>query len=287
MDSVPDFRRLVSRVKYTPVPGAYDWSLLGGQHEWAWGIGLPYQALAGPRAAAVMPENPCASIADDSISSTISLAQSCGYWASLQSFLTYSFGWSRHDKGLIWWHEHGYPTEDARFALIDAVWRFDGHLLRYISWSIEHHPSAPLGRFARIMDSRQVSVSPQLADSLREAARLARPGGSPDGYHLQDGGHIYAPSRVPGEGGHSAPHSDARLVGVDPERRSATLISETVSGWYLALDELGGTLPKLPNHRNWRIDVYVRPIGFLGTFRRSTVTGLWFSGRHSLHVIGN
>lgn len=55
-------------------------------------------------------------------------------------------------------------------------------------------------------------------------------------------------------------------------------------GWYSQL---------LTSPRAWkgshdvRMDVIVRPLGWLGTYRKSRVTGLWFRGRHRWHMLGN
>lgn len=48
----------------------------------------------------------------------------------------------------------------------------------------------------------------------------------------------------------------------------------------------GATLPSLGTG-SWHVDVVVKPMGWLGTFRRSWVTGLWFQGRHLIHAAGN
>ena len=36
-----------------------------------------------------------------------------------------------------------------------------------------------------------------------------------------------------------------------------------------------------------RMDEVVRPLGWLGTYRKSRVTGLWFRGWHRWHMLGN
>lgn len=69
------------------------------------------------------------------------------------------------------------------------------------------------------------------------------------------------------------------------EARRATLIVESMVGWYRALVEAGSTLPTLKD-RSWHIDVYARPVGYLGTYRRSRVSGIWFSGPHRYHEPG-
>jgi len=45
------------------------------------------------------------------------------------------------------------------------------------------------------------------------------------------------------------------------------------------------TLPDL-GERSWHVDVFAKPAGWLGTFRRSRETGLWFQGKHSIHIKG-
>lgn len=61
---------------------------------------------------------------------------------------------------------------------------------------------------------------------------------------------------------------------------------DTYSGWYSALARLGATLPARFDGRSWRVDVVVRPIGWLGTYRQSRVTSRWFTGQHRWHELG-
>lgn len=89
---------------------------VGGQWEWCWANALPYRALVTPSVGAPMPAAP---------QREVDFRQYLGYWASLQSFLTYSFGWTRHDRGLRWWYDAGKPMDDARLGLIEAVWGRD------------------------------------------------------------------------------------------------------------------------------------------------------------------
>lgn len=42
-----------------------------------------------------------------------------------------------------------------------------------------------------------------------------------------------------------------------------------------------------PSGWSWRIDVICKQIGWLGTYRRSRVTGYWFAGKHSIHMAGH
>jgi hypothetical protein len=79
---VTDF--VLTRVDKPDVP-TVDHSVLdeqvGGQWEWTWAVALPYRALVSPSVGSAMPSAP--RIGDDYIATV-------GYWALLQSFLTYS-----------------------------------------------------------------------------------------------------------------------------------------------------------------------------------------------------
>ena len=210
----------------------------------------------------------------------VDFMQFLGYWTTLQGFLTYSFGWTRHDRGLRWWYEAGKPVDDPRFELIDAVWEHDGNLMAYAEWCHDR-----LGWFDNQALASWTSYDPSPDDltiewqrRLREARDVsAHDGMTPYGKHLETGDHSSGPSR---EG------YDATLTVIPNAERRAVYAVESALGWYRGLVELGAGLPTLKN-ASWYVDVYVRPIGFLGTYRRSRTTGLWFSGQHRSHTVGN
>lgn len=261
---------MIARIERPPSDTGFSDATPGGQHPWTWAVGLPYRALASPHGGNVMPAAPTRGT---------DVFDAVGYFAALQSFLTYSFGWTRHDKGLIWWCDAGMPTEDPRFALIREVWVEDGLLDSYIDWCTTHPVMNALEEYADHPDHRPPDLSLEWRRRLPgEVAGLDST--SPYGMHLEYGDHIRGPSEASGRTG-------ARLLGADQDARTATLIAETVTGWYAAMVEHGERLPPLTNGHSWRIDVFVKPIGFVGTYRRSRLTGLWFSGRHAFHVVGN
>jgi hypothetical protein len=89
--------------------------------------------------------------------------------------------------------------------------------------------------------------------------------------------------------GHSMTGEDdlgAMLMSPRPAGRQAAIIVNSMRGWHGALERLGGSLPQF-GLQHWHVDVFVRPVGWLGTFRRSDVTGVWFQGRHSVHTAWN
>lgn len=58
-----------------------------------------------------------------------------------------------------------------------------------------------------------------------------------------------------------------------------------MDAWYSDLMERGDALPTT-GIQSWKVDVFVKPVGFLGTYRKSFDTGLWFTGQHRHHLAG-
>lgn len=300
-----DFSRNIARVELmnADVLGSVSF-LNGGQLNWTWAVGMPFRVLADPDGIGVMPKSPAlVGPGDKGGWSEVAFTHGLGYFASLQSFLTYSFGWTRHDLGLLWWYDNGCPVNDPRFALLKAVWDADGMLLRYLAWCVEQVAvssspgwhAGPLLPWAAEMNDAPGLLSDEWRRRLareEHAARAQALHTSPWGMHLEHGDHIGAPSGWDwaGHGASGAPREladAARLVGVDSSTRRGIFVSDYVGGWYAALADLGSKLPQLPKGRNWRINVFVKPIGYLGEYRRSRTTGLWFAGQHRFHTVGN
>ncbi|WP_431796042.1 hypothetical protein [Microbacterium enclense] len=205
-----------------------------------------------------------------------------GYWASLQSFLTFSFGWSRHDRGLAWLLTQQEVPDDPRFALLEAVWGRNGDLERYLEWCLHVGPQQSAIRF---LDYDAV-LSPLIVDgalsiklgAIRREMQKTPPSLTPHGKHLEGGDHVKGPAeREARDAGH------LRTIVDSPLR--AVYVHRHFGGWYAGLAGAATTLP--PSSRSWRVDVFVRSVGFLGTYRKSLTTGLWFSGRHRYHSVGN
>ena len=207
-----------------------------------------------------------------------------GYWFPLFALMLSSLGWVRPDAGLNWWYGAGKPTDDPRLALIHDVWYADGalqsltcELWRYEGfWAFgklgDHAHFTPLGyRQDRIVDRGQIA-----GELTEELARTPRPGSS-DPLHMALHLGTYA---------NNPTKANARLVATDPHRGRAMLLTDHMDGWYADLARLGNDLgtPALPGRMSWHVDVVVEHVGWLGTYRRSAETGLWFAGRHQLHT---
>lgn len=249
---------------------------VGGQWDWCWANAMPFRVLAAPRAGLPMPIAPRPN--DD-------FMQHLGYWATLQYFLTYALGWSRHDKGLAWWYANGMPTLDRRLRLIAHVWGADGLLDRYFQWALtKGRHASPLGHHHIATGDDCVSVSPRFhrlladAQAARNASDLTAQ--TPHGMHLENGEHISGPLQA---------GPKAKILLGSPHNSEAVLHQPEPFGWYRNLQSAGPALLAIPG-ADWsvsRVRVYVDAIGLVGTFRRSTESGLWFSGSHVVHMAGN
>ncbi|MEV4952473.1 hypothetical protein [Paenarthrobacter nitroguajacolicus] len=98
---------------------------------------------------------------------------------------------------------------------------------------------------------------------------------------------------------HLGVHLEQMLMHPKPPRPNMTFAREsgpevpahlhlpTSYGWYEALTRAAVDLPERTDGRSWRVDVTTEDVGFIGRFRMSRVTGRWFSGKHSSHMLGN
>ncbi|MCO8275239.1 hypothetical protein M1L60_32120 [Actinoplanes sp. TRM 88003] len=80
------------------------------------------------------------------------------------------------------------------------------------------------------------------------------------------------------------PEFASRLLTGPEESARAVLVCDSYDGWYRALSDCG--LTQTRQGASWRVDVVVKPLGWLGTYRLSRETGIWFSGQHRWHQLG-
>jgi hypothetical protein len=243
---------------------------MGGQSDWYWAVPGVYRALAAPTGLAAVPAAP---------RQEDSHAASLGYWNALQNILVYRLGWNLPHRGLLWWYESDRPRSDDVLELVHEIWHRDGHLDIYLAWLLilqppflPGKPSDPsLDNHDRLTDEWQRWLLDQTERSKR--TQHFNLGGGWDPLHLT--GH-----------GQDDEAGDGCLTMKPGNQKEAILTTDSATNWYSTLQKLGGQLP-YSGERSWRVEVFVTPIGFVGTYRRSRVTGLWFTGKHSLHLRGN
>jgi len=246
----------------------------GGQLEWFWGLPGVFRALASPFSGQLVPAAP---------EPRDPHAQSLGYWAALHYVLLHRLGWAHPGQGLRWWYDKGKPVDDPTLALVAEMWDRDGNLDAYLGWLLQGRPGfldpacTSWARWPREIEP----LSPQWRDwaarPLSAAARVSA-------HYFQGGWDALHLTGHSGEGG--VPDPASAIAVISRNDRRAVFLTNTMDAWYFDLSEKAKGLPNIGS-QVWRVDVFVRPVGFLGTYRQSSETGRWFTGRHRYHVRGN
>ncbi len=205
---------------------------------------------------------------------------SCAWWETLRYLFRTLLGWRNLPVGLIWWHKLGRPHLNAPLLrLVLERWDSRQELDFFAAREWESGGGTGFGDDSTASPPGiTFEPSPGWWQEFRRRDPL--PGHSPYG-----GG--YNPLHL----GHSDGMCDhcpaGPLTGFhDVETRRAVLIVHGFGSWCRELRDFGVSLPNLGNH-SWHVEVFDRQIGYLGLFRRSRVTGLWFQGKHSIHIAGN
>lgn len=212
------------------------------------------------------------------------------YWAPLPELLRYSLGWRPsgsqplNDRvhlgsGIreLLAHEDEF-VDDACVRFLLTVWGRD-NLLAFAAWALDDR--SELDRLSDETYLRDVKSQGLAGPS---AASLALIGSDRDVLHLST--HWSSPLS-PADRADGADGQDLLALNPEHEPPTAVLVLDRYEGWATALALVGEQLPPPETGRAWRVEVLVRPIGWLGTYRRSTQSGLWFAGRHALHALGH
>ena len=246
----------------------------GGQPNCTYSTPWIYRALASPHTHERVLAAPTAS--DDH--------SAVPYWHALLQILRFSLGWARPDRGLRWWYDAGKPVDDPMLQFVADVWEADGQLDWFAAWLWTTRDYGPAtSRFSELLgyhdDQRRVEVDTgwlRFVDRQAVASGIDHQGsGNHDPLHLS--AHADGPLEEPCGG--------AEMYHGDPAERRAVLMLESMRGWYAALARHGAMLPDI-GKRSWCVEVVVRPVGSLGTFRRSRASRLWFSSFHRSHLPG-
>ncbi len=204
-------------------------------------------------------------------------------WSPLMHLLMFGLGWSRPDRGLARWDRAGRSVDDPVLAVVRGWWgpHLDD-LMAFLSGA--SFGCEQLGRrFAEAaepvgMRAFNAAPLPDAFERVRATERWRENwGGGWDPMHLS--GHVLSPVEQEG-------HLVVSELGRDMEGvPRATARAASYTGWYRAL--MRSSVPTRVGVHDVRVDVLCAPIGWLGSYRRSTVTGLWFRCSHATHMLGN
>ena len=247
------------------IPPGDDWGLL---------IPVVYQRLAGPNPPYLVPRAPSSRNDDHH--------HALAYWGALHHLLLYRLGWSRPDLGLMWWYDSNKPVLDPTLKLVSDVWDADGLLDVYLYWLQSAKFSFLIGSGCEPSQHWERSDPSVPWQEWRRKVRLHYESEPAPWFDLDSGDPLHLHWHLNQSG---QPDSDARLIVADEKRHRASFISSGLGTWYWDLTRAAQHLP-LDASPGWRVDVYVQSVGYMGTFRRSSITNRWFTGTHSVHVAG-
>lgn len=216
------------------------------------------------------------------------LENACASWGALNYALCSLLGWRDVGTGLARWYRAGKPVADSPvLSFIQEVWGEDNMLEYYAAWAWKPRDSGWL-----VPQSVSISEGPsphwlatnsrywQDEDWWRAFVRRGKVHSHDPFYGGTDSLHL---------GMHSGPpvsdSSGESVYARTTQPRHVLLVVGSVDHWLADLIELGKQLPSLPD-RSWQVDVFDRQVGYLGRYRQSRETGLWFTGRHSVHMWG-
>lgn len=211
-----------------------------------------------------------------------SLNEACSYWETLHYLFPALLGWKNPGAGLAWWYKQDQPVDDSPLLrTVSDLWNTEGQLDYYAAWIWTHGSGIFLPANSRAEDHAEIS----LFNSLEWwRAFVNRP--EPEWHNPFYGGTNPLHLGHSDSFGFDETSSDRSELYFDVTKRSAVLIVNNLGSWR---QDLTGVQEKLPGlgERSWHVNVYDRQYGFLGLFRQSRETGLWFQGKHNVHIKGN
>jgi hypothetical protein len=250
---------------------------LGGESRWLANVPLVYQALSAPMAGREFVQAPASG--EDFFESN-----RFAYWGSLLHLLTVHLGWRFPALGLRWWIDEGRPTDDERFALIEQTWFGDGQFDGFSSW-LWAAPGMAFGPETHV--PRREPAEP-LAETewLEVVAKSFEERGLRTAHDLHLQAH-FGWMLLESNAINAVDSGGSTLIIAEDGSPRGVIIADDLSGWYRSLHEVDEVNTPHASGRSWRIDVVVKPVGWIGTFRCSRETGRWFAGPHNLHIVGN
>ena len=239
------------------------WTHLGEDPRWLANVPNVFQALANPQGTH-----------DFARPQWQAHRMQLTYWGSLLFLLVHSFGWRSPAHGLQWWRDAGRPCDDDRFALIEQTWLADGFLRWFEAWVQDWN-------FDATAQNKHCPASFLLV-SQAEIRRLEQVAGQIGSTILPYAGDsLHLTMHVRGNSGNT------ELILDRAGGPRGVLFVEQIAGFREVLHRDATLQRDHPSGRSWRIDVICKQIGWLGTYRRSRVTGYWFAGKHSIHMAGH
>lgn len=220
------------------------------------------------------------------------------YWFCLSAVLVGHLGWKYPAVGLAKWINKGMPEDDAILTQIKNLWGSDAasmmtetgqNILRTIACQVLGFIEATTGGTAgstKVIPQANLLLRQSLDEKLAADKKWAAPIQGGDILHLSP--HVVdVLGAAPVNLSMNADGGSILHAASDSDDIRASLVLENNQPWHTTLVRTGERLPLRSDGRSWRVDVTSKDYGYIGEFRKSRVTGLWFAGKHSSHLLGN
>lgn len=206
------------------------------------------------------------------------------YWNPLLHLVLGPLGWADPGLGAERWLAADLPVVCNATRVL---WEWWGEDVRALS-AMQDSRGTPGRAASEIEDALRIEPrTPQaLPGSLIKASPpswISLMAGGDDPLHL--GAHAVA--ALVGRAGYDdqTRRFESPSIAFDDEQGSGALVLPAYVGWYRQLHETGERLER-QRGIGLRLDVVVRPIGWLGTYERSKTTGRWYACSHDTHLLG-
>ena len=261
-----------------------EWAaVMGDQGPWIRHVAAAWQAAATDAADRPTPVRP---------GLDAELDERIAYWAPLLHLLVFGLGWTRPDLGLAQWLERRRPLDEPILRVVDRWWGQEG-VLDFLAWAASNggvsfrlEPNLDFHSVAHPPQDRRFPDTPELERRRTTPDWQRTWGGGSDSMHLTH--HIGSPLVFADD--HNPTYLDERWVDdKDPHAIPRFwIVNDAYAGWYADFFHYfpSSSQSRGPNGRSVRVDIFVKPVGWLGEFRQHRKTRLWFRGRASVHVWG-
>lgn len=248
-------------------------AVFGDSGPWTWLLAEAWQQAASPETFAGPLRRPAVPHQD-----AAGHYDTVAYWAPLVSLMHHGLGWRRPDLGLWRWRHEGQPFDDPILRTLDKRYGTDLDLM--LAWLtsggsyLSHIPGS--GELPALEIPLEMK---RHCDMVRSSEAYAGSfGQDSDGHHL--GFHVQPVERP--EQGSVVPAAGAMIAG------SAIDVIVAADRFHDAFFTLrDGGIAAQTSGRSTRVALFWPSGGWLGNYRRSRKTGLWFRGRHAVHELGN
>lgn len=197
-------------------------------------------------------------------------------WTTLWYMLTVSLGWENPGAGLVTWFELGRPEAgDVRLALLRRCWgAAPAHLVAFTDHIVRRG-------FRR---STAWPGSPSPDPRTTERWTVVKRGLKLSGLFGSNGDPLHLVTHTPRP---FTPEGEPINVELfeDAARRRAVVTLDRLEGWMGAFEQAVAHLAD-GGSPSWRVQAVCPSVGWLGEYRWSRETGIWFSGRHRFHMWG-